>query len=179
MSRFSATAESFFGIIYDIRKGRIALNSENSVVSGKNPVNRFLAAIEYPDRMPDGEALFTLRVDGSEVFAEEFDGRLVLYRKLTDDDSLLPTLADYAVGRMLKEDAALSYGQAAGALGGSADGSSAFLWQDVRADADAGALLRFFETFMDSCDWWRARVDALVGNAQADGSLPETMVIMP
>ena len=126
--------------------------------------------------MSYGSAPFTIRVDGAEVAVEEMDGRLVLSCGLSDEETFLPSLAAYAAGRMLKEDAALSYGS----LGaGASSGPQAFLWQDVSADADAHDLLRFFEMFMDSCDWWRARVDALRGNETAGSSVPETMMIRP
>lgn len=90
-----------------------------------------------------------LRVDGREVRVEETSGRIVLSHVLTEDESLFPTLASYAAGRMLRESATLAQGR-----------HSVFLWQDAPADADARSLLRLFETFADSCDWWRARVDA-------------------
>lgn len=111
-------------------------------------VERLLAAIEYPERVPNADGPFTLRVDGKEMLAEESAGRIVLSHVLTDDDSLIPTLAAYAAGRMLREDATLAYGK-----------QSAFLWQDAPADAGDRILVRLFETFADSCDWWRARVD--------------------
>jgi hypothetical protein len=49
---------------------------------------------------------------------------------------------------MLREEATLAYGK-----------GGVFLWQDAPADADDRALVRLFETFADSCDWWRARVE--------------------
>ena len=109
---------------------------------------RLLVAIEYPERMPNVDGPFTLRVDGKEVFVEESAGRIVLSHVLTDDDSMIPTLAAYAAGRMLREDATLAYGK-----------HSTLLWQDESVDANDRALVRLFETFADSCDWWRARVD--------------------
>lgn len=155
-------------------------------------MERLAKAIGYPERIPEGSLSFTLRVDGAEVFAEETDRSLVLRCVLTDDETLLPTLASYAAGRMLKEDATLAYGEvseghtvgtsAAQPSGGPAarwpDGA-AFLWQSIPADADAHGLLRLFETFMDSCDWWRARVDALRGNESFEASAPETVMIRP
>lgn len=113
-----------------------------------NALERLLAAIEYPERIPNADGLFTLRVDGKEVLAEESAGRIVLSHVLTEDDSMIPTLAAYAAGRMLREDATLAYGK-----------NSTFLWQDAPADADDRTLVRLFESFADSCDWWRARVD--------------------
>ncbi len=124
----------------------------------------FLRAIGYPERAPAGSAAFTLRVDGAEVLAAESRGRLVLSCKLTGDAQCLPALAAYAAGRILREDAALSWG----------DG--AFLWQEVPADSGDGGMLRAFEAFMDSCDWWRARVDERKGGDSVEIS---EAVIMP
>lgn len=120
----------------------------NRKAGRSHALERLLTAIEYPERMPNAEGPFTLRVDGREMLAEESAGRIVLSHVLTEDDSLFPTLAAYAAGRMLREDAALAYGR-----------RSAFLWQDAPADADDRMFVRLFETFADSCDWWRARVD--------------------
>ena len=124
---------------------------------------------------------FTLRVDGAEIFAEELSGRLVLSCVLSDDESILPTLAAYAAGRMLKEDATLAYGIVGSAADHPADGqlgNRVFLWQDVAVDAGASALRRLFESFLDSCDWWRMRVDALRGGDEAVAN-QDTMVILP
>lgn len=107
-------------------------------------------AIGYPDRMSEGTLMATLRVDGAEVAATVTGERIVLSQSLTDDADKLPALAGYAAGRMLKEEAVLSYG----------DGT-AFLWQDASARASDQALARLFESFMDSCDWWRSRVTDL------------------
>ena len=111
-------------------------------------VERLLAAIEYPERALNADGSSTLRVDGREMLVEEAAGRIVISHVLTEDGSLFPTLAAYAAGRMLREDATLAHGKQA-----------AFLWQDAPADADDRTLVRLFETFADSCDWWRARVD--------------------
>ena len=137
--------------------------------AGKTAVGRLMAAIGYPERVSSDFAPSTLRVDGAEVLAEETNGRIVLSHVLSNDEAHLPTLAVYAAGRMLKEDATLSYGD-----------SSAFLWQDAPADSDAHGLLRLFETFMDSCDWWRDRVDALRGGGESTTApSPEEMMIRP
>jgi len=109
---------------------------------------RLLSVIGYPEKIPDTDGPFTLRVDGKEVLVEESAGRIVLSHVLTDADSMIPTLAAYAAGRMLREEATLAFGR-----------HSTFLWQDAPVDADDRILLKLFETFADSCDWWRARVD--------------------
>ena len=144
------------------------LDSNGGRSSGGKPVERLLVAIGYPERMSGDSSMFKLRVDGVEVVAEVMDGRLVLSHALSDDDTILPKLASYAAGRMLAENATLAYG----------DGR-AILWQDASVNADAHTLRRLFETFMDSCDWWRARVDALRGDAADAESVPETMMIRP
>ena len=146
----------------------LSKDSPRDGLTGKTSVEKLVAAIGYPERISGNGVSSVLRVDGMEVSAEEADRRIRLSYALTDDETLLPTLATYAAGRMLKEEAALSYG----------DGR-AFLWQDGPADADAHAMLRLFETFMDSCDWWRERVDALRGNAEGAAAVPETMMIRP
>jgi hypothetical protein len=102
-----------------------------------------------------------------EVVAEERDGRIVLSYAVSDDDSLLSALARYSAGRMLREDAALTWD------------NGAFLWQDVPADASQGEMARAFERFMDSCDWWRERVDALHGGKASAAAAPESMMIRP
>lgn len=128
----------------------------------------FLKAIGYPDRMPEGSVSSTLRVDGMEVLAEERGGRIVLSYALTQEASFLPLLAGYAAGRMLREDAVLA-----------SDHSSAFLWQDASSSSGAREMVRLFETFVDSCDWWRERVDALRGGAAASDAPDDAMVIRP
>ena len=148
-----------------------------------NSIKRLLAAIGYPDRMSEFSAPYILRVDGMEVFAEEIDGRLVLSYALTDDESLVASLAAYAAGRMLKEDAVLAYGGvgvAASRQDAKTSSRQAFIWQDAPADSDDHGMLRLFETFMDSCEWWRARVDALnEGGGAQSTSAPDAMVILP
>ena len=143
-------------------------------------IKRLAKAIGYPDRVSDDALSFTFRADGVEIAAEETDGRLVFSCALSDDENILPTLATYAAGRMLKEEAALSYGLHPLTHPPTHPPShKAFLWQDVSAGADAHELLRFFETFMDSCDWWRARVDALRGSGISETSEPATVMIRP
>ena len=142
----------------------------------RNASERLLSVIEYPEKVPNADGSITLRVDGKEVLVEESEGRIVLSRTLTEDDSIVPTLASYAAGRMLREDAVLAYGSPSRQTA-KMSSSMTFLWQDASADASDRDLLRLFETFMDSCDWWQARVDSL--NGRNDGTIPEAMVIRP
>lgn len=143
----------------------------------KTAIERLAKAVGYPERVPDGALSFAFRVDGEEILAEEENGRVVLSRVLSDDAAVLQTLAQYAVGRMLKEDASLTFGRPG--LSAFDLGSSSFIWQDAPADADSGALCRLFESFLDSCDWWRARVDALHGGAASESEGGEMMMIRP
>ena len=136
----------------------------------KTAIERLAEAIGYPDRVPEGALAATLRVDGAEISAAVTGERIVLSQRLTDEADKLPTLAGFAAGRMLREEAVLATPPSEG---------SPFLWQEAPASAGAPALRRFFESFMDSCDWWRARVDALRGNAEVATAVPETMMIRP
>lgn len=129
----------------------------------KTAIERLAKAIEYPDRIPERSLMAVLRVDGAEVSAAITGDRLVLSQRLTGEADKLPALAGYAAGRMLREEAVLAYGDGA-----------VFLWQDASADASEQALVRLFESFMDSCDWWRARVDA--SRAEEKTEFPEMMI---
>ena len=142
-----------------------------------------MEAIGYPERAPGGALSFTLQVDGGEIVVLEDGGRLRLVCRLTDDESALPSLARFAAGRMLREDATLAFGTpdsagstAPGQSGTTPNGPTTFLWQDTGADADAHALRRLFETFADSCDWWRARTEELRGNVAAASPEMEMMI---
>jgi len=131
-------------------------------------LERLLAAVDYPDSPPPGARSFALQVDGGCVFAEETGGRLRLARRLTDDPAEWPGLAACAPGRILREEATPAVGQVPGDPSGK---PACFLWQDAPASADAHGLARLLETFLDSCDWWRART-AEGRRAGGDGALP-------
>ena len=142
-----------------------ASDSERNAAGPRTAVERLVDAIGYPERVPDGARSFTLRVDGAEILAEESDRRLLLSYRLTDDDGDLPALAGYAAGRLLREEAALA---------ADPNKPGAFLWQEAPADAAPRALVRLFETFMDSCDWWRARLDG--AGAPPAEAVPSMMI---
>ena len=131
----------------------------------RTAIDRLAEAIGYPDRIPEGAPTATLRVDDTEVLASVVGDRLVLSQRLTDDAGKLPALAGYAAGRMLREEAVLTYGDGA-----------AFLWQDASADAGGQELVRLFESFMDSCDWWRDRVAERRDEGAAGMPLAEMMI---
>lgn len=114
---------------------------------GANAIEKLVEAVGYPEGVPSGAARFAMLVDGGEIVVEKNAGRVRLVCKLTDDATNLPRLVACAAGRMLREEAALA-----------CDDAGAFLWQDADANADQHTLRRLFETFADSCDWWRERV---------------------
>ena len=129
-------------------------------------VRRLLEAIEYPDRVPDGESSYLLRVDGAEISAEASAGRIRLRCALTDDAASVASLATYAPGRMLREDAVLAVEPHTG---------EAFLWQEADASAGGDALRAFFENFLHACDWWRDRVQ----DAQVEPTSFSEAIIRP
>ena len=130
----------------------------------KTAVERLIDAIGYPDRAPEGSLSFQLLVDGAKIVASQEGGRLRLCFNLAADDSQLSSLAAYATGRMMREEATLAYG----ASGEPRSRPRPFLWQEAPAEADAKTLARTFEAFADSCDWWRARVEGGGETAQAE-----------
>jgi hypothetical protein len=140
-------------------------------------VERLVAASEYPGDVPAGARAFVLQVDGGQIFAEETGGRIRLSRVLTDEESEWAGLAACAPGRMLREEATV----AVGPVPGDAEGKNAcFLWQDAAAGADAHGLRRLLETFLDSCDWWRARTAAgRTAGDSADLPTPAETIIRP
>jgi len=133
--------------------------------ASRGALERLLTAIGYPERISATDGPITLRVDGREIIVEESTGRIVFSVKLTEDESKFPSFAAYAAGRMLREDAVLAYGrqlrsgQPMGESRESVSRPSVFLWQEAPADADDRTLVRVFESFANSCDWWRMRAD--------------------
>lgn len=131
--------------------------------AARSALEFFLKSIDYPEDAPAGATSFVLQVDGGEIAARSTGAAVRLVCRLTDDAANLPRLAEYAAGRMLREDATLA-----------CDREGAFLWQETSETSDAHALRRLFETFCDSCDWWRARLNP-EGDAHAP-QFPEMMI---
>jgi hypothetical protein len=130
----------------------------------KSRLGFFLRSIDYPEEAPAGASSFTLQVDGGEIIAVQAGSALRLMCRLTDDAAQMPRLAEYASGRMLREDAVLA-----------CDSEGAFLWREMPASADAHAMRRGFEAFADSCDWWRERL-AESAEGEAASPFPEMMI---
>lgn len=124
---------------------------------GRESLERLLTAISYPDRAGVDGARAVLTVDGTEVLVEEIGRFLRLTAFLDIGENELPEFAGYVPGRIYKDAAILAM---------DAQGK-AFLWQEVASSQDGSVLRGAFEAFMNSCDWWRARLDA----GQADSAL--------
>ncbi len=118
----------------------------------KNALERLCEAIAYPEPVPEGATFFRLQVDGGDVTARLVGPRLVLSRVIDREENDLSQLAIFAAGRILKEEAVLAWDERA---------SVCILWQEVQESAEMAELTRFFESFMDSCDWWLARAGEL------------------
>ncbi len=127
-------------------------------------LNLLAKAIGYPEEVPSGVASFSFSVDDGIVEASVEKNRLLLTHSLSAAaDTDLVRLADYAAGRVLREEATLAYDPAIDCV---------ILWQDLPVSADAGLLRRFFEVFVASCDWWQARVRG----GEAASAIPEMMI---
>ena len=132
-----------------------------------SPVERFIAAIGYPEKAPVGASSFSVLVDGGEVLVRAESGRLFFSRALACEENDLARLAALAPGRMLREEAVLAAEPGAG--------GAAFLWRDVPDDASPAAMQRAFEAFCDSCDWW---LDRVAGFSEPEPEIPP-MTIRP
>ena len=127
---------------------------------------RLARAIGYPDAVAADAARAALLVDGAEIVASDEGGRAFLQAPVAAEpsDEALASLAGFAAGRILREEAVLAYEPAADA---------AILWQAAPAGADALALRAFFRAFTSSWDWWRARAADL---DSPQPSFPEVMI---
>ena len=131
-----------------------------------NAIERLAQAIGYPDRVGGGDGPAELQVDGFTVAVREDALRLVFSTRLDFAESQLVAAAGYAAGRLLREEATLTWDPTA---------KTVLLFQAVDSQASPARLRAAFERFLDSCDWWRERA------AEADGAsatMPE-MMFMP
>ncbi len=127
---------------------------------------RLARAIGYPDAVAADAARAALLVDGEEVVASDEGGRALLQANVaaTPSDETLASLAGFAAGRIMREEAVLAYEPKA---------DVAILWQAAPSDADALVLRDFFRSFTASWDWWRARAAEL---ESPQPSFPEVMI---
>ncbi len=112
-------------------------------------IKQLANALNYPEGgVPGDVSAFSFFVDGLEIQALEQSNGVILRFDLECSEELLPSFAQYAAGRLLREDAVLAW---------DSHRSRLFLWQALSAAADDGMLLQGFEQFADSCEWWVAR----------------------
>ena len=132
-------------------------------------LDRLAEAISYPadDHQPGSkEAVFF--ADAVAVTVTENVGRLRFQHVLGPiSETGFATLARFATGRLLREEAVLAWDPRNKQL---------LLWQEVSSGVSNEDLARNFELFLASCDWWVARMDEL---AKADGKPPAELVILP
>jgi hypothetical protein len=117
-------------------------------------ISNLALAVGYPEKVADEAIIFTFRVDGGEIVAQSLSSRLILKRYLEVPYDKLQVFASYAAGRMLREEAVLSWDDRS---------ERAFLWREIPKNADASEMKAAFEEFADSCDWWvqrTAEIDA-------------------
>lgn len=132
-------------------------------------LDRLAEAISYPvDECRPGSAQAVFQADGLSVSVTERGGRLRLSHVLGPiSESDFETLAGFGAGRLLKEEAVLAWDPQEKQL---------LLWQEVSSGGSDEVLVRSFELFLASCDWWGARMKELVKT----GGLPSAeMVILP
>lgn len=129
-------------------------------------IGKLAKVIGYPEAVPDGATIFIFNVDGGECIAEMIGSRLILKRKLDIEDEDLPRFAEFAAGRMLREEAVFSWDD---------HDECAILWQEIPSNADANSMELAFADFADSCDWWLQRV----GEIHAPPSVFPDIMIRP
>lgn len=111
-------------------------------------IERLAAAIGYPQKVPEGAVSFEFLVDDDPVTARTQGGALQ-FRWMMPEGLPLERLAVFAAGRVLREEAVLAWDPAT---------ERAMLWQGAAKGADDRALVRTFQAFLNSRDWWAERV---------------------
>ena len=117
----------------------------------QNAIERLAQAIGYPETIPEGAVSFEFRVDDVPIVARMQGGALQL-RWAFPPDLELGKLVGFAAGRLLREEAVLAWDPAS---------ERAILWQGAPKGADDRALVRTFQAFLNSRDWWDERVREL------------------
>lgn len=115
-------------------------------------IGQLASAIGYPEQVPDQATVYAFHVDGEEYRAEVIGNRLVMKRVLAIAETDLPRFAEYAAGRLLREDAVFAWDDRA---------DQAILWREMPMQGRVVEIVAAFEDFVDSCDWWIQRVNEL------------------
>lgn len=130
----------------------------------ENPLVRLAQSIGYPDAIDLKAVSHMFIVDGHEIDVSVDGDRLLMKSVLDVPEGELIRFAGFAAGRVLKEEATLSYDPTDGRV---------FLWQAVKNDAGSGVMRAAFERFANSCDWWGARTEEI---GKAEPEFPEVMI---
>lgn len=112
-------------------------------------IHKLANAIGYPEEVSSGVVAFTFRVDDGAYIAEIIGSRLVMKRVLDIAEEDLLRLIEFVAGRLLREEAVLAWDDRL---------EQAFLWQEMPINGSTVEIQNAFETFVESCEWWFARV---------------------
>lgn len=115
-------------------------------------IGQLASAIGYPEQVPDQATVYAFRVDGEEYRAEVIGNRLVMKRVLAIAETDLPRFAEYAAGRLLREEAVFAWDDRA---------EQAIVWQELPMQEPRSVIVSAFEDFIESCEWWLQRVNEL------------------
>lgn len=128
----------------------------------KSITENFVSAIGYPEDevLREGDGL-SLVVDDREIRLRERNSMIVLEHRLGSES--VEKLAEYAAGRLMKEEAYLAF-----------DGESgeAVLREELPGNALPTTMRKVFELFTASVDWWSARAAEL----KSQERIPEMMI---
>lgn len=117
----------------------------------KNAIERLALAIGYPEQVPEASVSFVFRVDDRPIRARMSGARMIMQWDFPEGTSV-ETLAGFAAGRILREEAVLAWDPTTERL---------ILWQSAAKGADERTLVRALQSFLNSCDWWAERVKEL------------------
>lgn len=129
-------------------------------------IGRLATAINYPEEIPEGIVQYLFRVDGLGYAVEILGSRLVVKFRLDISGDEIVTFATFAAGRMLREEAILAWDKRS---------QEAFLWQELPVHGSSAELAAAFGAFVDACEWWADRVEAL----RVPASVFPKMMIQP
>lgn len=132
-------------------------------------LDRLAEAISYPaDEHQPGSKEAVFFADAVAVTVTENVGRLRFQHVLGPiSETGFATLARFATGRILKDEAVLAWDPRNKQL---------LLWQEVPSGGSNNELAHDFELFLSACDWWVARMKELM---MAGGKPSAEMVILP
>lgn len=117
----------------------------------KGAIERLAELIGYPARVPGGGVSFDFLVDDDPVTARTQGGALQ-FRWALPGNPPIATVAAFAAGRILREEAVVAWDPATERL---------ILWQGTAKGADDAALVKAFQQFLNSRDWWAERMKEL------------------